>query len=221
MLITSRSSAEYRAMFDLTDADLAGAWLLDCCAGGSSFVADAEAMGAAGAIAVDPAYLLPRSALVGQVREGLVDGGRMIDAHADSFDWTWYGEPGRRARLRVAAADRFAADIAARPDRYLAAALPQLPLAEGSVDVALCSHLLFTWANQFDADWHRAALAELLRVARREVRVFPLVLQQTGAPVSFLDDLRADFARLGHPSQVRAVPYRFQVGGDRMLVLRR
>ncbi|MGY1844011.1 hypothetical protein [Modestobacter sp. SYSU DS0875] len=38
-LISSRSLAEYRAMFSLTDGDLVGP-LLDCPGGGASFTAD-------------------------------------------------------------------------------------------------------------------------------------------------------------------------------------
>ncbi|MBD2548792.1 hypothetical protein H6G65_04200 [Microcystis elabens FACHB-917] len=47
----------------------------------------------------------------------------------------------------------------------------------------LCGHLLFSYASiadgglseqpDFDLDWHRLALAELLRVSRREVRIYP------------------------------------------------
>lgn len=81
----------------------------------------------------------------------------------------------------------------------------------------LCSHLLFSWADQLDSTWHRAALAELVRVARRQVRIYPLVVQGTGEPVSFLDDLRAELDATGHRSQLRQVPYRFQRRADRML----
>jgi len=50
-----------------------------------------------------------------------------------------------------------------------------------------------------------------------EVRVFPLVVKGTGAPVSFLppliDALRGD----GHTVKVVPVPYEFQVGAHHML----
>jgi hypothetical protein len=81
----------------------------------------------------------------------------------------------------------------------------------------LCSHVLFTGADLVGEDWHRRALAELLRVARREVRIFPVVVQGTGEPVAFLDALRSDLHAIGHRSHLREVPYRFQRGGTRML----
>ncbi|WP_037064263.1 methyltransferase domain-containing protein [Pseudonocardia acaciae] len=216
MLVTSRSAAEYRAMFDLTATDLAAGSVLDCCAGGSSFAAETGAR----VVAVDPAYAIGRRALAETVLSGLRDGDRIIDRNRERFEWGWYGTPERRAAARVDAAHRFLADLGERPGRYLAGALPHLPLADASFELVLCSHMLFTWANQLDADWHRAALAELVRVSRREVRVFPLVVQGTGEPVGFLDELRTGLAASGHRTEVRDVPYRFQRGAHAMLVVR-
>lgn len=214
MLVTSRSAAEYRAMFGLAPDDLTGS-VLDCCAGGSSFAAETGGE----ILAVDPAYAMGREELAVRVRTALDDGDRMIEQNADRFEWGWYGSTARRAEMRRAAAELFLADLQLRPGRYVAGALPDLPLATGAVDLALCSHLLFTWADQLGEDWHRRALAELVRVARREVRIFPLVVQGTGAPVAFLDDLRAELHALGHRSHLRDVPYRFQRGGNRMLLI--
>jgi SAM-dependent methyltransferase len=213
MLITSRSATEYRAMFGLAAPDGAAS-ILDCCAGGSSFAAETGGR----VVAMDPAYALPHADLAVQVRASLGDTNQIIDANSGHFDWTWYGDPARRTRLRVAAARSFLADLRARPGRYLAGALPRLPLAPASFDLVLCSHLLFTWSDRLDADWHRRALAELVRVAR-EVRVFPLVVQGTGAPVPFLPQLRAGLAAAGHRSRVATVPYRFQRGADQMLII--
>ncbi|MFI9381806.1 MBL fold metallo-hydrolase [Kutzneria sp. NPDC052558] len=209
VLVTSRSAAEYRAMFDLSPDDLAGV-TLDCCAGGASFAAETPDV-----VAVDPAYAMGIDELGRLVRAGLHDGDRMILDHRDRFEWSWYGSVERRRAMRMAAAEAFLADLRERPGRYVAAALPALPLASKSVDLALCSHLLFTWANRLDEKWHRQAIEELVRVARQEVRIFPLVLQGTAEPVGFLDRLRSTLP----PSQLREVPYRFQRGARHMLVV--
>lgn len=214
MLITSRSAAEYRAFFGLAPDDTATS-VLDCCAGGSSFAAETGSR----VVAVDPAYALPRAELAAQVRASLGDTNQIIGAHSVHFDWNWYGDPARRTRLRIAAARSFLDDLYARPGRYLAGALPRLPFAPDSFGLVLCSHLLFTWSDRFGLDWHRRALAELVRVARREVRVFPLVVQGTGEPVPFLPELRAGLEQAGHRTEIRTVPYRFQRGADQMLVI--
>lgn len=199
-------------MFDLRPDDL-DASMLDCCAGGSSLAAESGG----NVVAVDPAYAMGRDVLAEAVLAGLHDGGRMIDEHADRFEWGWYGDPAHRAELRMTAAQRFLADLREHPERYVAGSLPHLPLADASFDLTLCSHLLFTWSNKLDADWHQAALAEMVRVTRREVRVFPLVVQGTGQPVEFLDDLCAELDKAGYRSYVSTVPYRFQRGADQML----
>ena len=57
--------------------------------------------------------------------------------------------------------------------RYLPQELPKLPFADGEFDLALCSHLLFTYSGQLSADFHAQAVMEMCRVAK-EVRIFPL-----------------------------------------------
>jgi hypothetical protein len=80
----------------------------------------------------------------------------------------------------------------------------------------LSSHFLFTYADRLDARFHVAALRELYRVARGEVRAFPL-LEQGGRAVLGL--LGAVLAELDLPCCVRPVDYEFQRGGNQMLVL--
>jgi SAM-dependent methyltransferase len=210
-------------MFGLTARDLATASVLDCCAGGASFAAElaAERGGVPGArvVAVDPVYATDRLDLATRVEAALHDGDRIIEAHADRFEWNWYGTPERRKTIRRAAAHRFLSDFAAHPGRYLAAALPRLPFPVGSFDLVLCSHALFTWSDRFDAAWHRAALDELVRVSRHEVRIYPLVVQGTGRSVDFLDDLRSHLHGAGHRTQLTRVPYRFQRMAHEMLVV--
>ncbi|GLZ09039.1 hypothetical protein Acsp03_65050 [Actinomadura sp. NBRC 104412] len=216
MLLTSRSYAEYRAMFDLTDADLTGV-TLDCAAGGSSFAAKSAGDGAR-AIAMDPLYAQGARAVAGRLPADLARCEEMFRAERRRFVWDWYGSPDRHKEMRRAAASEFLADLRRHPGRYVAAGLPRLPLADASADLVLCSHLLFTWARDHDRDWHRRAILEMCRVSRREVRIFPLVHMGHGEPVGFLDALRADIeAATGAHSECPTVPYELQRGANRML----
>lgn len=218
VLVTSRSFAEYVAFFNL-DPDCLPGSVLDCCAGASSFVAEACGRGV-DAVAVDPAYE-DRDRVLEQARASAAGGAQLIAAHQDSFVYDWYGTPSRRVQMREAALSEFISDFSTAPQRYRAAALPGLPLETGSFDLALCSHLLFTWATHFDEVWHLAALVELARVAT-EVRVFPLVLQGTGAPVSYLASLRDRLQRgFGIATHIETVGYEFQRGANQMLRLSR
>jgi SAM-dependent methyltransferase len=212
MLITSRSAAEYRAMFDL--AELATDSILDCCAGGAGFTA--ETGGAA--VALDPVYARGQAKLAETVRSGQQGASAISYANAEHFDWSWYGNRERREEMRADAAKRFLADLADRPGHDIAGDVHHLPFADNSFDLVLCSHLLFTWSDVLDQDWHERAIAELVRVSRHEVRIFPTVVQKTGGAVPFLPALRAEFAARGVPSRLAKVPYLFQVGADEMLV---
>jgi hypothetical protein len=214
VLITSRSFAEYEAMFDLY-AGLPKS-VLDCCAGGSGFVAEACAQGV-DAVAADPAY--EEADLSDAVRTSLETGSGIVDENPDRFVWHWYGSRERRDEMRAKAAEAFLADRRRHPERYVAAALPRLPFGDDRFEMSLVSHLLFTWSDRFDADWHFAALQELARVTRDEVRVFPLVVQGAGEPVPFLDSVRRRLAELGLISEIRRVPYEFQRDADRMMVI--
>ncbi len=219
MLVSSRSFDEYVAMFGL-DVDDLPASVLDCCAGAASFVAELTARGVP-AIAIDPAYDLPATALEERVRADLGGCVDMLLHDHKHFTWSWYGSLERREGLRHAAAARFLADYRDAPaGRYRAASLPHLPFADDEFALAVCSHLLFTWAPELDRAWHRAALLELSRVAT-EVRVFPLVLRATGAPVDFLQPLMEDLRSTGLKTRLADVPYEFQRGAHQMLVVTR
>lgn len=216
MLISTRSLAEYRAMFDLADADLKGT-ILDCAAGGSSFVA--ELGEAADAIATDPVYAQTQGELAAALSADREQCFQMTTDHLDEFVWDWYGSPERRDRMRIAAAERFLSDRAARPDRYRAASLPELPFADDSFDLVLCSHLLFTWDGPLDQDWHAAAITELIRVSRGEVRLYPLVRRGAGDPVPYLADLAEGVRQAGHTWEQREVGFRFQRRAGVMAVI--
>ncbi len=214
MLVTSRSFAEYVALFAL-DPDRLPRRVLDCSAGTSGFVAGARDH-ASDAVAVDPAYRQPLVDLAETGRAGAVGGASMVSDHRDRFSFDWYGSLERQQELRTTALESFVADRGRHPGRYPAAELPQLPFADDSFDLALCSHLLFTWANVFDQAWHEFSLREMAKAAT-EVRVVPLVHQGSGEPVAFLGALRERLT--GLHARVVTVPYAFQVGADEMLVL--
>jgi hypothetical protein len=206
-------------MFDL-DAQALSGTVLDCSAGAASFVTVARANGTV-AYAVDPAYALRREDLASAVRDDLRRGSTIAEQNPDRFVWDWYGSREARDRMRRAAGARFLAALATTPGWLVAAELPRLPFRDRSFDLVLCSHLVFTWADVLGLDWHVSALAELVRVSSREVRVFPTVLQGRGDAVPFWDELMTSLDERDIVSEQRQVPYRFQVNGDRMLVLSR
>ncbi|MEU9044999.1 MULTISPECIES: methyltransferase domain-containing protein [unclassified Kitasatospora] len=217
MLVSARSFEEYRAMFALTERDLEQR-ILDCPGGAASFVAEAGRRGI-DAVAVDRQYAHHREELGLLVERETAFKRDLLEKETAGYARTWYADADDMVRQWTANARDFRADIAARPDRYVAGSLPELPFAEDSFDLVLSSHLIFSYGNRLDEDFHRAALLELARVARREVRLFPLMVYDTGVRYPGLERLRRELAGLGVPSRVERVAYEFQPGDNEMLVL--
>jgi hypothetical protein len=217
IITTARGMDEYLAMFDLDDRALAGARILDCPGGAGAFGAGARALGAE-VTSVDPAYAIPPAELVARARRDTLYGNQYVREHPDLYVWGWFASGDDHATRRLAALDIFAADFAGPDRRYLAAMLPTLPFADRTFDLVLSGHLLFTYPDHLDEAAHLAALRELVRVSRREIRLFPLI-DTTMTPSPYLDDLRERLQGDGVASELRRVPYEFQRGAHTMLVL--
>ncbi len=102
--------------------------------------------------------------------------------------------------------------------RYVKGALPSLPFRDKAFDLALCSHFLFLYSEQFSVHFHVRSVQELCRVAQ-EVRIFPLL--ELGATKSrHLDSVLSQLETDGYSSSIQTVPYEFQRGGNRMLRVR-
>jgi len=209
--------AEYRAIFALTDADLRGR-ILDCPGGGAAFTATACAGGAT-AIAADPAFASPVADIAAHVAAEVERSTAWAQANAHRYRWDFYGDVDGHGRVRGEAARLFTADLHAHPERYVAASLPDLPFADDSFDLVLSSHLLFTYSDRLDRAFHRAALLELARVSRGQVRAFPLVSQIGRPETELVEQVMADLAAADVRASIRAVDYDFEPGAGSMLVL--
>jgi len=216
VLVSARSLDEYRRMFALRDADLAGI-VLDCPGGAASFTAEVRAAGGR-AIACDPCYVRSAAEIGEVARADLLRGYRYHQANPDEYVWTYFTDPDAYLAARSASIDLFTADYAANPGHYVAASLPRLPFPDRAFDLALCSHLLFSYADRLNRGFHLASIVELTRVAA-EVRIHPLV------PFGFainpeLPGLIEELEQLHVRAVVRPVDYEFQRGGHSMLLCR-
>jgi SAM-dependent methyltransferase len=174
-----RTGSDALQFFDLDLADWRGARILDCPGGPGSLVATARRNGVE-ALAVDPLYALPSPEIEQRCLEDLdlsLERIGQSDALRADFDLAAY----RRSKLK--ALEEFLADRLVHPECYQTASLPNLPFDAGSFDLVVCGHLLFSYApladgglfeeDFFDLAWHRTAMLELLRVSRRQVRLYP------------------------------------------------
>jgi hypothetical protein len=210
-----RNRAEYLAFFDLFE-QTPGTRILDCGGGPSSFNGEMTALGFR-AVSADPLYAHSKDAIKARIAEARWAIMAGVHAAADRFVWRDYGSPEGLERTRLSAMTFFLEDYeeGRAEGRYLAAALPRLPLPDRAFDLALSSHLLLTYSAQIDFEAHLAACLEMLRVAS-EARIFPL-LDLEGRLSRHLDPLRAALDAAGYASEIRKVGYEFQKGGDELL----
>lgn len=216
-----RSLAEYAQFFALDLTSLRGRDVLDVAAGPSSFTAEACAR-KIHAVAVDPKYGATVDALAAQISEDYDRMFAQMRAKPRMFRWKTFASVDAAESDRRAAAQRFLSDYETHSvyGRYVCGALPRLPFFDGTFDLVLCAHLLFTYANRFDHDWHLAACRELVRVSASEVRIHPVV-GLDGKPYPGLARLRRELKDGGITSELREVDYECFAGATSMLVLRK
>jgi len=212
-----RSFDEYVAMFALSERDL-HARILGCGDGPASFNSLLTQRGGR-VVSVDPIYEFSAEqikARIAQTYDTMIEQTRK---NLHEFLWTTIRSVEELGRLRMSAMEEFLSDYpkGRQEGRYQAGSLPALPFGDGTFDIALCSHFLFLYSEQFSLDFHVRSIVELCRVSR-EVRIFPLL--ELGAVTSrHLEGVVGALENLDYAVTIEEVPYEFQRGGNRMLVV--
>lgn len=175
--MTCRSYDEYVRMFAFREESLRGLRILDVAGGASSFAADAAERGN-DVTAADPLYRMTAEEMEEHGRREIEVSTAKLAGLADLYRWDYYGSLDNHRALREKSLQRFLADYGAEHPAvtYIPAQLPELPLDSGRFDLTLCSHFLFLYEEQFDYDFHVAAVRELMRLTKPggEVRIYPL-----------------------------------------------
>ena len=202
-------------MFSLTDAEL-DLRIIGCADGPASFNAQMARMGRR-VISCDPLYQLSGKQIEDRIAE--VYPNIIEEARRDQHRYLWdrISSADELGRLRMAAMRDFLGDYDAGrvQGRYLAAQLPELPFASHVFDIALCSHFLFLYSDEFSLEFHCDAVTELCRVAR-EVRIFPL-LKGNGERSPFVGEVVELLKSANCSVAIEKVDYEFQRGGNQML----
>lgn len=214
-----RSLNEYQAMFSLSSDDL-DKKIIGVADGPASFNAEMQVLGKR-VLSVDPLYAFS-AAEIEQRFYAVVDGIiRQITETPNDWVWTFHQSPEQLRERRIQVLTRFLTDYeqGKADGRYVTGELPRLNCSDAQFELALCSHFLFLYSDHFSYEFHRAAVFEMLRVAK-EVRVFPL-LTLALKPSPYLSPLLEDLTRNGYHREIRTVPYELQRGGNKMLCIKR
>lgn len=174
LFVSARSRHEYEGMFDLDFSSWERKRILDCGAGGASFVAEWSAAGG-DATACDPLFGQSMSVQEEAVRSGVERAARNIVEEPEMYVWENFENPAAHRQARERAADSFLADRRTHPERYVSAVLPELPFATAEFDLVVSSHLLFAYCRTISMEDHIRYVDEMVRVSSEEVRLYPLV----------------------------------------------
>ena len=211
-----RSLDEYIGMFNLTPTE-AKLSILDCGGGPASFNAEMTRQGYR-VIACDPLYQFSQSEIAQRIKETYPVVLSAVEASRDKFVWEAIAGPEALGRVRMASMNKFLEDFpqGKQEGRYLTDELPNLSFESGQFELALCSHLLFTYSEQLSFQFHLTSILELCRVAT-QVRVFPLVTHFSGEPSPHLQPIINQLVEQGYKAEVCRVPYEFQRHGNQLL----
>jgi hypothetical protein len=211
-----RSLHEYIRMFDLTECDLSSR-ILDCGGGPASFNAEMHGRGR-NVVSCDPIYQFSREQISRRIDATYQTVLAKTMETAGNFVWREIKSPEHLGRVRMEAMKRFLADLAVGvgEGRYRAAQLPALPFLDAEFDLALCSHLLFTYSHLLSLEFYSDSIRELCRVAG-EARIFPLLPNFSNSRSAHVAPLIKLLRSEGYTCEIRHVPYEFQKGGNEML----
>jgi len=212
-----RSYQEYMKMFSLKGEEFEYLSILDCAGGASSFTPHLLNKGF-DCTAVDMLY----GKSVEEVKEKCVnDFHTLLAVHSGmdhKVDWDFFSNPEDLVQQRIRVYEEFIDSYAEYKDeRYFEGVLPNLPFQDDSFDLVLSSHLLFLYEDRLGYEFHLDSVVEMLRVTKKEVRIYPInKLHGRNSNSKILPLLmnklsdEADFV-------IEKVDYHFRRGSDEML----
>jgi hypothetical protein len=206
---------EYVSIFSLTPNDLEKR-IIGCGDGPASFNAAMRKRGKF-VVSVDPIYEFSGAEIRRRVEEVYPKMMEQILAHLSTYIFTTITSPEHLGRIRMGAMEEFLEDFECgkAEGRYLPHALPHLPYADDSFDLALCSHVLLTYSEQLSCRFHCEATLEMCRVAR-EVRIHPLLAMSSERSVH-LPVVCGEVREHGYRCEIEPVDFEFQRGANEML----
>lgn len=214
-IFIGRSYAEYLKFFNLDGNYLENRSVLDCAAGASSFTSHMNQLGY-DSQAVDILYGEEAQLLAKRCMEHL---NILVDAISpleDHFKWDFFRDVEGLRKHRCRACRDFINDYQKNKNNsYIKADITRLPFKDNSFDLVLCSHLLFIYDHRLNYEFHLKSVQEMMRVAREEVRLYPLVKhkkKKSGFVEKIINELspRADI-------RLVEVDYEFRRGGNQMM----
>ncbi|MGJ7921665.1 SAM-dependent methyltransferase [Neobacillus sp. LXY-4] len=215
IVFIGRTFEEYLDMFALTIDTLKGKKILDCPAGACSFTAVGSKLGL-DVMACDIAYAFSSEELKNKGLQDIEHAMDKMKKAKRNYLWDYFKNVENLREHRLCALEMCTEDMLQSSEKYVPVTLPSLPFKDSEFDMVLSAHFLFMYADRLDYLFHIHTLNELLRVAKEEIRIFPLV-DLEGKRYEFLDKLIVHLVNCGCTVEEVKVAYEFQVNANTML----
>jgi hypothetical protein len=219
-----RTLAEYLLMFGINDIPSLKIYntILDCPSGASSFVAEANSKHRMQAIGCDRLFDKDVKTLSKWGEDDIEYVLQRVSTDPNLYKWDFYSSIDKLRQYRKLALQQFLKDYPTgiKEKRYIKADLPKLPFEDKSFDLLLSGHFLFTYSHKLDFPFILSSILELFRVSSKEVRIYPLQ-KSSLQPYEQMNELLFALEMRKIKYDIVPVPFEFQRGSNKMLVLRR
>ena len=143
-----------------------------------------------------------------------------IPAVAENYNWDFYKDIAGLAAYRQKARKKFLADYSAgHTGRYVRTEFPDTVFTDKEFDITLMSHFIFLYDEHLDYNIHRDIVAELIRITREEIRIYPLSNLRWKRS-SFVDMIMGDAGFSKAKFSVKKCDFEFVKGAGEYLVIK-
>lgn len=216
--LIGRTFDEYYRMFALDDELLESGNILDAASGVSSFCAEACTKGYR-VTASDRIYASAPSEIEQKCAFDLDAVIKQLPDVADLYVWDYFKDIQSLKTRREKAYRLFIEDFKKHgTKRYIPTEYPVTDFRDDQFTIALASHFLFLYEDHLDYGFHKKTILELLRVASKGIRIFPIV-NLKGKRSSLLETLMHDENFEEFKMSIKKTCYEFMRGGNEMLVI--
>jgi hypothetical protein len=212
-----RSLEEYRQMFLLSENDLKSK-ILGCGDGPSSFNYEATSLGG-NITSIDPIYKFSEKDIKQRIIETSNEVMEQLRINKDKYVWKNIESIDALYDIRMKSMDNFLRDYerGKSEGRYISNTLPDLSsFVDKSFDIVLCSHFLFLYSEQLDLDFHIKSILEMCRLAKSEVKIFPILDLESNRS-KHLDKVLEVLDKNNYKYSIEKSSYEFQRNANQML----